>query len=101
MNNIDTTTLAALDRKIVIDVRENHEFVSGHAPGAINLPLSGLVDRLDDIPRNEPVYIICELGGRSAQATEWLVANGIDATNVLGGTTAWRGSGLPIAMGGN
>jgi rhodanese-related sulfurtransferase len=101
MNNIDTPTLAALDRSVVIDVREEYEFVSGHAPGAINLPLSGLVDRLDEIPRDEPVYVICEHGGRSAQATEWLVARGIDATNVLGGTSAWRGSGLPVTMGGN
>jgi rhodanese-related sulfurtransferase len=101
MNNIDTVTLAALERKVVIDVREAHEFVSGHAPGAINLPLSGLVDRLADVPRDEPVYIICELGGRSAQATDWLVGKGIDATNVLGGTSAWRSAGLPVAMGSN
>lgn len=101
MNNIDTATLAALDRKIVIDVREVHEFNSGHAPGAINLPLSQLVDRLHDVPREEPIYIICEVGGRSAQATEWLAGLGIDATNVLGGTSAWRSAGLPTATGGN
>ncbi len=99
MNSIDTATLAALDRTIVIDVREEYEFIAGHVPGAINLPLSELTSRLDEVPRDEPIYIICEHGHRSAQAAEWLRGNDIDATNVIGGTTAWRSSGLPITVG--
>ena len=99
MNSIDTRELAAVEGATVIDVREPFEYTGGHAPDARNVPLSELVARVAEIPRDQRVYIICESGGRSAQATEWLEAQGVDAVNVLGGTSAWRSSGLPIAMG--
>lgn len=99
MNSIDTKSLAELDDATVIDVRETYEYVGGHAPAARSIPLSELVARVTELPRDEPVYVICESGGRSAQATEWLVAQGVDAVNVLGGTAAWRSSGLPVAVG--
>ena len=101
MNSIDVHTLAELDELTLIDVREAYEYASGHAPTAVNLPLSELVARSSEIPRDGIVYIICESGGRSAQATEWLEAQGVMASNVLGGTSAWRAAGLPLAMEGN
>jgi len=99
MNNIDVTKLSSLEGSAVIDVREPFEYVGGHAPAARNIPLSELVERVRELPLDEPVYIICESGGRSAQATQWLEAQGVDAVNVLGGTSAWRSAGLPLAMG--
>jgi len=100
-SSIDTRSLHQLSTARLIDVRETYEYVAGHAPTAINIPLSELVERVAEIPRGEDVYIICESGGRSAQATHWLSQQGITAINVLGGTSAWRGAGLPVATGGN
>jgi rhodanese-related sulfurtransferase len=83
---------------VIIDVREAVEFVTGHAPGAINIPLSELADRLSDVPHHAPVYVICEVGGRSARATQWLEGQGLDVTNIEGGTAAWRSLGLPLEV---
>jgi rhodanese-related sulfurtransferase len=99
MNSITTTELATLEGATVFDVREPFEYVGGHAPAAVNLPLSEFVDRVAEVPRDETVYIICESGGRSAQATQWLEDQGYRAVNVTGGTSAWRSAGLPVAMG--
>ncbi len=99
MNSIDTTALNQLDGITLIDVREEHEYITGHAPTAKNVPLSRFVDRVDEVPRDQTVYIICESGGRSAQAVQWLDGQGFDAVNVEGGTAAWRSAGLPIETG--
>jgi len=99
MNTIDTAALNQLDGITLIDVREEHEYITGHAPMAKNVPLSRFVDRVDEVPRDQTVYIICESGGRSAQAVQWLDGQGFDAVNVEGGTAAWRSAGLPIETG--
>lgn len=101
LSSIDTRSLYDLNPATVIDVREEYEYVAGHAPAAVNIPLSQLVERVAEIPRGENVYVICESGGRSAQATQWLEGQGVTAINVLGGTSAWRSAGLPVATGGN
>ncbi len=98
MNSIDVRTLAELDELTLIDVREAFEYASGHAPAAVNIPLSEFVARSGEIPRETPLYIICESGARSAQATEWLDSQGITASNVVGGTSAWRAAGLPTTQ---
>jgi rhodanese-related sulfurtransferase len=89
MNQITVNQLAALDHPTLIDVREFEEFAAGHAPGATNVPLSELDNRLHEVPTNRPVHIICQAGGRSARATEFLTANGVHAIDIAGGTNAW------------
>ncbi|SNR69822.1 rhodanese-like domain-containing protein [Blastococcus mobilis] len=81
---------------LVVDVREAREYRPGHVPGAENLPLSLLPARLPELPKNRPVYVICQAGGRSAQATALMRAVGIDAISVTGGTGAWIESGRPV-----
>ncbi|RFA19830.1 rhodanese-like domain-containing protein [Subtercola boreus] len=92
MNEITVTQLAALPSPVVIDVREPDEFASGHVPGAINVPLGSLPGA--DLPEG-PLHVICEMGGRSARATTALERQGRTATNIEGGTAAWREAGLP------
>lgn len=80
-----------------IDVRERDEYAEAHAEGTVNLPLSEFTALADQIDPDQPAYIICKAGGRSAQAVEYLEqARGWDnGINVLGGTTAWIKADLP------
>ncbi len=80
----------------LIDVREDDEWVAGHAERAQHLPLTQLAERLDELPADDPVYLICRSGGRSARATAWLNQNGFTATNVAGGMGEWQERGLPL-----
>ena len=84
---------------VVIDVRELDEYLDGHVAGARLIPLGDVPDRLAEVPTTEPVLVICKVGGRSLRAAEFLAANGVDATNVAGGTMAWIDSGRPVVEG--
>ncbi|MEE1132287.1 MAG: rhodanese-like domain-containing protein [Caryophanon sp.] len=75
----------------VVDVREAAEYANGHIPGSMNMPLSLLEFRMHELQKNKPYFIICQAGGRSAQATALLQAQGYDVTNVAGGMNEWQG----------
>lgn len=75
----------------IIDVREIDEYEAGHVPNAKNLPLSTLAENFETLDPEQPYYLICQAGGRSARAAEFLSAQGYDVTNVMGGTSAWPG----------
>ncbi|MCM3655860.1 rhodanese-like domain-containing protein [Agromyces mediolanus] len=83
----------------LIDVREAQELAQARVEGAHHLPLGELVARLDEVPRDRTVYVMCHVGGRSAQAVQYLEQQGIDAVNVEGGILAWYQSGLPVVLG--
>ena len=83
----------------LIDVREPDEYEAGHVPGAVLLPLGELVARTGEVPMGEPVYVICQSGGRSEKAAKYLRSRGVDARNVSGGTHAWIRSGRPATAG--
>lgn len=69
----------------IIDVREEHEFQAGHLKGAKNIPLSQLRQRMEEIPRNVPVYLHCRTGQRSYNAVCCLQENGFqNVWNVSG-----------------
>src|SRR5665213_1853588 len=89
MNEVTVTQLAALTDPTVVDVREPFEFASGHVPRATNIPLSELPARHSELSASDSVYVICQSGGRSVQATQYLEAVGHTAINVTGGTAAW------------
>jgi len=79
----------------LIDVREEYEFAAGHVPGSMNLPMSTLGSRLEELP--EAAFdVICQVGGRSARVVEALEARGYDATNVEGGVGEWIAAGYPV-----
>ena len=83
----------------LVDVREVEEYVEGHVPGAILLPMSEIAERADEVPAGGPVYVICHLGGRSLKVVQWLRQQDVDAYSVAGGTKAWADSGRPIVTG--
>ncbi|GII56179.1 sulfurtransferase [Planotetraspora thailandica] len=87
---------AVPDDAYLLDVREIDEWRAGHAPTAEHIPLSNLQQRVDEVPQGQPVYVICRVGGRSAQATNWLNHVGREAINVDGGMQSWAAAGLPM-----
>lgn len=84
------------DNAQFIDVRTEAEYEGGHAKGATHIPLDELEERMSELKGNGEVYVICQTGGRSAQAANMLIAKGINAINVSGGTRAWRSDGLSM-----
>ncbi|WP_101255922.1 rhodanese-like domain-containing protein [Streptomyces barkulensis] len=84
---------------LVLDVRDRGEYRTGHVPGARPAPLSLLPLKLAELPKDRPVYVICQSGGRSAQATALLRDVGYDARSVSGGTAAWTDAGRPVTTG--
>ena len=80
----------------VIDVREPDEFQPRHIAGVQPLPLSQIMDRLNELPTKRPVYVICEHGARSLSVADALNEMGIVAVSVEGGTSAWEVAGRPV-----
>lgn len=84
----------------LIDVREPEEFSSGHAAGALLIPLgqlspSGLASA--GVSPDQPLYFICHSGYRSLVACQILASQGWpNGVNVTGGMLAWHAAGLPI-----
>lgn len=96
---IDHLAAARADGSFVIDVREPYEYVTGHVPGALLMPVAQVPARAGEIPRDRPVYVICASGNRSRRVTDVLRGHGYDARSVLGGTSAWIGAGQPVVVG--
>lgn len=70
----------------LVDVREVREFQSGHAPGAVNIPLSLLPLRLPELKEmSKPLILYCRSGGRSGQATAFLLREGFTNIHNAGG----------------
>lgn len=83
----------------LLDVRQADEYAAGHVPGGQLIPLHELPLRLTELPGNDEVLVICRSGARSAKAVEVLLAHGLSAVNIAGGTNAWIASGRPVATG--
>lgn len=66
--NVDKVRDLIANKNVIIDVRENYEFESAHIIGAINIPLSELRERIDEIPKDKNVYLHCRTGQRSYNA---------------------------------
>lgn len=79
----------------VLDVREQVEWDHGHIEGATHIPLGELMERVGEVP-DAQTLVVCKVGGRSAQATAWLVQQGHDAVNLDGGMLEWADAGRPM-----
>lgn len=97
---IDLDQLAAAgDKVVVLDVRQESEYVQGHVPGALLIPMGELPGRMAELDKRAPVYVICASGARSEVMTDVLRSAGYDAHTVVGGTHAWVQSGRPVVTG--
>lgn len=100
---IDVSTAATQlqEKQIkVLDVREPSEFATGIIPGAILIPLGQVEKRVAELDafKDQPMYVVCGSGGRSAQAIKVLASKyGFkQLQNIKGGMNAWRKAKLPI-----
>ena len=79
----------------VLDVREDMEWQHGHIDGATHIPLRDLPARLSEIPAGQTL-VVCKVGGRSAQAVQYLHQQGHDVVNLDGGMLDWEAAGRPM-----
>ena len=78
----------ATDGAFLLDVRQPVELVVESVPGAVNIPLPQLRARLDELPRDREIHVICRSAQRAYYATRVLLQNGFKAKNLSGGTLA-------------
>lgn len=98
--DVDQLERARAEGTPLIDCREPDEYVAGHVPGAVLIPMSQFVERAGEVPSDRQVYVICGVGGRSLKVVEWLRRQGYgEAFSVAGGTKAWVESGRPVVEG--
>ena len=81
----------------LLDVREDDEWVAGHAPGATHLPMMELPGRLDEVPTEKDVVVVCRSGHRSAEVVGYLVSRGFgNVRNLIDGMIGWAAAGRPL-----
>jgi rhodanese-related sulfurtransferase len=80
----------------VLDVRTQEEWNEYHVPGTTLIPLEQLPSRLNEVPRDRQIVVVCRTGNRSQQGRDILLNAGFkQVTSMTGGLTEWRASGYP------
>ena len=75
---------------LLIDVREPSEHATSRIDGAQLIPLRQLQSHVKNLPKDQPIVVHCQSGGRSAVAVAMLRVQGFDARNLAGGIKAWK-----------
>ena len=94
----EAVTLVNRQNAVVLDIREDTEYHQGHIIGALNIPLSKLSNRINELEKKKkrPIITYCRSGARSASACRTLSKHGFEAVyNLSGGIAAWQGANLP------
>ncbi len=86
----------AKQKHMLIDVRTAEEFRTGHIPGAVNISLQSLPERMATLPKEEPIVLYCRSGARSNNAAQMLKRAGFEDVRDLGGIITWQTQGLPV-----
>ncbi len=82
---------------LMVDVRTPGEYeYDGHIDGARLLPLSSLMQRMNELPKDQTIVCVCRSGARSYTACEMLASQGFETINLSGGMIAWKRTGLPF-----
>jgi rhodanese-related sulfurtransferase len=81
----------------VLDVRTQEEWNEFHAPNTTLIPLDQLPARVNEVPRDRQIVVVCRSGNRSQQGRDILLGAGFEqVTSMTGGLNEWRSSGYPI-----
>jgi len=82
----------------LIDIRDTVEYDQGAIPGAENLPVHILPEKMNELDRDRILIFYCQVGIRSAQICAYFLEHGfVHVHNLRGGILAWRQSGLQVA----
>ena len=93
--------LGAGDAAVILDVRPEAEYAAGHLPGAVNIPLEELADRLSELPRDAEVVAYCrgQYCVLAHDAVRLLTGAGLRAKRATQGVLEWRVAGVPVEPG--
>ena len=84
----------------VLDVRQPDEWNAVHIPDATLIPLGELASRVNEVPRDRQVVVVCRSGNRSAQGRDILLGAGLPSvTSMAGGMNDWAAAGYPTTSG--
>ncbi len=84
----------------VLDVRQPEEWQEAHIPGATLIPLGDLPNRLNELPKDQEIVVVCRSGNRSATGRDILRDAGFtNVTSMAGGVTQWKAQGLELVTG--
>jgi len=84
----------------LLDVRSSTEWTSGHPPQALHIELGQISTRMNELPKDKPLVVICASGNRSAMAATKLANSGFELVyNFSGGMGSWKSAGLPVKTG--
>lgn len=84
----------------ILDVRQPEEWNEYHVPGSTLIPLSELASRVDELPRDQEIVVVCRSGNRSQQGRDILLDAGFtQVTSLAGGLSQWRAAGYPVVSG--
>lgn len=82
---------------LLLDVRTQEEWNDFHVPNTTHIPLDQLESRLNELPQNEKIVVVCRSGNRSQVGRDILLINEFSqVTSMAGGLTEWRAAGFPI-----
>ena len=81
---------------VFVDVRTPEEYKSGHIPGAVNIPVSEIKGRMNEVPKDKQVYVYCHSGKRAAKASAILAKAGFSVENIPESMQGWKAAGYPI-----
>lgn len=103
-SRLDTIDIETLYKRLlrnesflVLDVRRTEEWDMGHIPGSMHIHIAELSQRMDELPTNLPIMVICHTGYRAGIAASMIAATGRETIAVRGGMGDWLKGGLPFA----
>ncbi len=74
---------------VLLDIRQEEEFACGSIPRSIHIPMGDLRGRMDELPKDRRVVVVCRQGARAYVAERMLKANGFNAATLAGGYIGW------------
>ena len=97
--SVDEAHQMYTDGTFVLDVRTPEEWNEFHVPNTTLIPLDELTARVNELPKDQLILVVCRSGNRSQAGRDILLQAGFDATSMDGGLNAWRDSGYPVVSG--